>query len=289
MFANAYKIATKFTRPVIISIRTFDGKVNCGCGSYILLNKEGWILTAAHILDSLLAYNQNKEEIKKYNEEVEAIKKSVVLNDKQKRKKVSKLNPNKNWITNHSFWWGIDGIRIEDFKFFHDGDIAIGQIKDFKADPNFQYPRFKNPKIIEIGTSLCKLGFPFSSISATFDESRNSFNITEGLPLTFFPMEGIYTRNIEAINQQTGKKAKFLETSSPGLKGQSGGPIFDKNGLIWAIQCRTQSFSLGFTPSMEKGGKTVEEHQFLNVGWGIHPEMISEFLNEHKISFELAD
>jgi hypothetical protein len=278
MFTNAYNKATKFTKPVIISTRTFDGEVKCGCGAFVLLNSEGWILTVAHVLNSFLASQEHKVEIDKYNQAVEGIKNDLSLNEKQKRKKINRITPNKKWITNHSFWWGANETKIDEFKFFYEGDIAIGQIK--------------NPKNIKIGTSLCKLGYPFYEIKATFDESKNSFVLADGaLPLPFFPLEGMYTRNIHMKSEtnKTNFEIKFLESSSPGLKGQSGGPTFDKDGIVYAIQSRTQHFPLDFSPSVERNGKKIEENQFLNVGWGVHPDLIVSFLNEHKVKFDIVD
>jgi len=148
MFANAYKKATKFTHPVIISTHTLDGEVKCGCGAFVLLNNEGWILTVAHILNSHFAFQKHQEQLDRYRKEVEKIENDDNLNENQKREKTGKLNPNKKWITNHSFWWGINGIQIEEFKLFYEGDIAIGQIKNFQPNPAMVYPKFKNPKTL---------------------------------------------------------------------------------------------------------------------------------------------
>jgi hypothetical protein len=292
MFADAYIKAGKFTKPVIISTRKADGKVECGCGAFILLNNDGWILTVAHILNSFLAFQKDQKDVAEHKKAVEVINGDGNLTDKQKRKKINRLNFNKDHITNHSFWWGANGIQIDEFKFFYEGDIAIGKIKDFKPINGFEYPKFKNPKNIRIGTSLCKLGYPFFGINATFNESKNGFVLAEGtLPLPFFPIEGMFTRNIHVKSEtnKTNFEIKFLETSSPGLRGQSGGPIFDKEGVVWAVQSRTQHFPLGFSPSVERNGKKVEENQFLNVGWGVHPELIASFLNEHKVKFKIVD
>jgi hypothetical protein len=291
MFSKAYKKATEYTKPVIISTRTFDGEVKCGCGAFILINKDGWIITVAHILESFLAFQNHQNEITLYNTEVEKIKSNANLTEKQKRKKINKLNPNRKWITNHSFWWGANEIKINEFKFFYQGDIAIGKIENYKHSDDMEYPKFKNPENIEIGTSLCKLGFPFYEINASFDEHKGFILAENSLPLPFFPIEGMFTRNINLIDElNTSKfKIKFLETSSPGLRGQSGGPIFDREGIIWAVQSRTQHFPLGFSPAVNVNGKETTENQFLNVGWGVHPESISDFLNEHKISFDIAE
>lgn len=291
MFAEAYKKTTKFTRPVIISTRTLGGDVRCGCGAFILINNEGWILTVAHILDSFFSFQNSKTKLDKYNKEIVEIDVDKNLTPKQKRKRKNGLERNNNWVINHSFWWGANNVKINRFHFFSEGDIAIGKIEGFSAPKDFGYPKFKNPKNLAIGTSLCKLGYPFHNIEAIFDEAKGFILADNALPLPFFPIEGIYTRNVN-VNSETNKtkfKIQFIETSTPGLRGQSGGPIFDKDGVIWGMQSRTQHFPLGFSPKIKRNNKEVEEHQFLNVGWGVHPNLIFDFLNEYKIKFELAE
>lgn len=291
MFAEAYKKTTKFTRPVIISTRTLGGDVKCGCGAFILINDEGWVLTVAHILSSFFTFQDSKNKLDKYHKEITEIEANEILTSKQKRKKRNKLERDDNWITNHSFWWGDDKVKIDKLHFFSEGDIAVGKIENFLAPKDFNYPKFKNPKNLTIGTFVCKLGYPFSNIQATFDETKGFILADNTLPLPFFPIEGMYTRNVN-INSETNKtkfKIQFIETSTPGLRGQSGGPIFDKDGDIWGIQSRTQHFPLDFSPKIKRDGKEVEENQFLNVGWGVHPNLIFDFLNEHKIKFEVAD
>jgi len=289
MFVKAYKTAAGFTRPVIISTRTWDGTVESGCGAFILLNEEGWLLTAGHLFNSFLAFRQHGKEMERFNEETAGIKANGKLNAKQKKKKLDKLAPDKKWITHHSFWWGADGMETGEVKLFQEGDLAICRIKNFKRDPSAVYPVFKNPAKLDVGSSLCRLGYPFHGISAVFDEQKGFVLAENSIPLPLFPIEGIYTRNVILKNRETGFEMKFLETSSPGLRGQSGGPIFDREGRVWAIQSRTQHFPLGFSPFVEKDGKKTVENQFLNVGWGVHPEMILQFLRENRIKFQVSD
>ena len=108
------------------------------------------------------------------------------------------------------------------------------------------------------------------------------------LPMTFFPMDGIFTRLINVKDSVSGNVTKYLETSTPGLRGQSGGPIFDICGNIWALQSYTSHLSLGFNPSINKGNKNIEEFQFLNVGCGTHVEEIISFLRENNVEVEIS-
>lgn len=290
MFSKAYEKATSYTYPIVISTRTFDNKINCSVGAYVIINNEGWVLTVAHILSLFLKASNDIKEYEIYKREINKIKTNKKLNHDQIRKRISKIKPHKDWIVNHSFWWGKDNYRIDDFIFCNDADIAIGKIIGYKNDCNQTYPKFIDPKNLKVATSLCKLGYPFNNINAQFDEKTNSFKLdNQCFPLSFFPIEGIYTRNINIINKNNDQNIiKFMETSSPGLKGQSGGPIFDKNAIVWSIQSRTQNFELGFVPSVNKNNKHTEEHQFLNVGWGLHPEVIHDFLKKHNVKFEIA-
>ena len=82
------------------------------------------------------------------------------------------------------------------------------------------------------GTSLCRLGFPFHQINATFDPVTRKFALApDVLPIPRFPNDGIHTRVPVVISPDGQRQVKFIETSSPGLKGQSGGPIFDQSGF----------------------------------------------------------
>jgi hypothetical protein len=138
------------------------------------------------------------------------------------------------------------------------------------------------------GTSLCKLGFPFHSIQPEF--INNNFQLPPGsLPIPLFPLEGIYTRKIEVRPNPGNYPLSYIETSTPGLKGQSGGPTFDVHGNIWAIQSSTKSLELGFGDSLQTGKEAEHlRNQYLNVGWGIHSETIIGLLNEHNISYEVS-
>jgi hypothetical protein len=278
MFGDACEKAMRFTRPVITSTRLYDGTVQCSCGAFIVLNDEGWILTAGHMFDSFKAFQDTAEKIKDIEEQ----------NSRggDRRPKV-KIDPT--WITNHSFWWGWDNVRLCDVFVDRRVDIGVGRLEPFNKKWISGYPVLKDPANMRPGTSLCKLGFPFTKINATFDQKANSFRLADGtLPLPLFPIEGMHTRNIAQGKSADGMfDALYVETSSPGIRGQSGGPIFDKDCNICGIQLKTNHMPLDFKAEANTDGKKVTEYQFINLGVGLHAKTIVDILRSRNIEFEM--
>lgn len=292
MFSKAYKIASHFTHPVINSVLHYDNDVNAGCASFIILNEEGWIITVSHIFESYFLCKAHEKEIKEHCESIDKIKSDPKFNAKKKKKRISHLNVNPKWIKKQAYWWGSDGAVIKDVHIIKDVDLAVGRLEPFNPEGVNNYPVLKNPSSnLDQGTSLCRLGFPLYEISASYDSKTDQFILPDGtLPIPRFPIEGIYTRNIiVGKSSNLGCDIKFIETSSPGLKGQSGGPIFDVQGTVWAVQSMTKHFPLGFSPKVKRKGKEVIEYQFLNAGWGIHPETLVAFLNKYGVKFKISD
>lgn len=288
MFSNAYEIAFQYTSPVVISSKTLDNKVQCGGGAFVYINDEGWIATAAHILSTSQKKMNDSILLANYQNEIKKIEDNPIMNPHTKKIKISKLKKDPNWIVNDSVWWGKDGVSLNDIVMFPENDFLIGRLDPFVPEPGKKYPKIKNPSDLKPGTSLCKLGYPFHEIKGTFNEQTQMFVLAQGaLPAPVFPIDGILTR-FQMGTTPNGKEIKFVETSSPGLMGQSGGPIFDKNATIYGIQSHTTSLPLGFIPKVSKNGKEIEENQFINIGIGVHPEIIVKMLTENGIKFELG-
>jgi len=293
MFAAAYSQATGFTRPVIMSRRRVDGSCDSGIGSFVVVNNEGWIITAAHIVREYGILTEAKQKVLQFRDAQAAIQNDNSLLSNQKRKRLRKLGPvDPKGITDFSFWWGADGIGLKDAMVLGDGtgdpiltgDIAVGRLEPFDPASIPNYPQFKDAsKPIASGTSLCRLGFPFHGITPTF--ANGNFTLPPGtFPLVFFPNEGILTR-VLVMNPDPANFVAFIETSSPGLMGQSGGPIFDQHGTVWGIQSHTSSLPLGFSPPTPGGKPGEKEHQFLNIGRGAHPATIARLLDAAKAKY----
>ena len=100
-----------------------------------------------------------------------------------------------------------------------------------------------------------------------------------------FPIDGIITR----FSADQGNLAT-IELSTPGLRGQSGGPLFDVQGLVYGMQSMTHHLHLGFDVKdlevVSDGKKTnVSNYPFLHVGHCIHVARIKEFLKQQNVKF----
>jgi hypothetical protein len=294
MFSKACALAKEFTKPIIISSRQANGNCNAGIGSYVVINDEGWIVTAYHIIDSIMSMNTATSQYTGFLAERKLIEDDQTLKKHQRINKLNALRIPNEIITNFSVWCGFmqaPQISITNIIAIPDIDLAIGKLEPFDKSWVTTYPTFKhNQEVMQQGSSLCKYGFPFHSITPTFVDGKG-FELPPGsLPLPLFPLEGIYTRQV-MVQSNTYKPypLMYIETSSPGLPGQSGGPTFDVHGNIWAIQSSTRHLKLAFGNNNVKG-KEAEflQNQYLHVGWGIHSDTIIGFLKENNINFNLS-
>ena len=81
-----------------------------------------------------------------------------------------------------------------------------------------------------------------------------------------------------------------IELSTPGLKGQSGGPLFSKNGIVYGMQSSTKHLHLGFDIMnkeimVNNTVKKVSDYSFIHLGQCIHVDIIKEFLKEKNVKF----
>jgi len=172
-------------------------------------------------------------------------------------------------------------------------DLAIIQFKDFSALQYQGAARFlKDTKLVKQGRYLCRLGYPFPEFTNyRYNKDVNDIEWlkTGRVDTPSFPIDGIITRHIGENNEITG-----IELSTPGLRGQSGGPLFDTNGIIYGMQSSTRHLHLGFDQVNKEvitdgHRKRVSNYPFLNVGQCVHVDVIKQFLREKKVTFYESD
>lgn len=296
MFAAACSIARNYTRPVIVLSRLANGDCRTSNGTFVIINSDGWFVTANHIIEGI---TKNQESISKYNDLQKQRKTveddtSIKTNEKFRRLKALKIPDD--LVTHEFVLWGMQGLSLRDGFAVPEVDLFVGQLLNFDPTQIQSYPIFKDPsQPMEQGKSLCKLGYPFFPFQPAFDANTNTFTLpTAAFSPPEFPIEGIFTRKIpRPINPSIQPARTFpltwLETSSPGIPGQSGGPTFDTEGVIWAIQSSTGSYNLNFGNSNQtKKQNEFLENQYLHVGLGVHTETLTAFLTENGISFQMS-
>jgi hypothetical protein len=294
MFRAAFAIARQFTLPVVMSRKTVGGKCSTSIGSCVVINDEGWVATCFHITDAIEKMMLECTSVRALRAQVDAIKNDASLSAKQRSKQLSAVPKITNEMTEEcSVWWGVNDVNLVSSQGIEAADFAVGKLEPFDPSWISGYPIFKDPnKDFDPGTSLCKLGFPFHQIEATWDPTARQFNLPAGaIPMPLFPIEGIFTRTAELVVPGAPPSPfplRWVETSSPGLKGQSGGPTFDKNGWIWAIQARVLPIPLGFDGVVEVKKAKQNVPQFLNVGLGVHPTTIMGLLDLMNVKYQVS-
>lgn len=285
MYKKSIKNNSKYLVPFVEGIKYYgSNEIEHALGTMIILNDDGDILTCKHIAQEFIINDQLAASYPKLLNDLKNCK-----NDKEKEELEKKYNITKSTavLTNINLPFKIDrDINIE-IKLHSYLDLAIIRFKGIKVKFD-NYPVFAK-NIPEQGQSVCKLGFAFPEYSY-FEYSDEKENIVlkkekvDNFPL--FPMDGIVTR---IVMDERNEKSMF-ETSTPGIRGQSGGPIFSPEGIIYGIQSFTKQLDLNFDIDMNvKRGimeKKVTYTPFINLGVGVTSVEIIKFLDENGIKYE---
>lgn len=283
MFVRACETMKKYTHPLVMSVVRMDGRVTSSVGAYFFINREGWAITAAHVLDPIRQHSEDQHKIRDLHHY------NANHPDDQK-------TPDPNWIKIQSVWWGAHSIRFETVKIIGELDIALVKLVNIPENFVTEYPVFKDPNKVQQGLNVCRGGYPFYNVNCTFDESKNEMKLVNVGPGTipFFPNDGMVSARIirghinpdgtPKTETECGIPPMFIQTSTPGLRGQSGAPVVDTNGYIVGMQSQTQHLDLGFG-DMSVNGKYMPE-QFLNVGLVVDVTTIIKLLNKEGIKYK---
>lgn len=295
MFQSAIEKASGFTRPVHTITRTYGGLIIPGAGTFFFINDSGVAVTCKHIADILPAALNINATFDKFKAE-----RFKLLNDNKYKNNLMgleakyKYNKDATVQLKYNFLNCFDKISEITCHAHPTIDLAIIEFKGFDKILYNTYAKFlRDGSTIKQGKSLCRLGFPFPEFN-NFKHNAELDDIewtnTGKADSPSFPIDGIVTRFIS----DTGIDITGIEMSTPGLRGQSGGPLFDTNGVVYGMQSATKHLHLGFEIKdqevMQDTKKVkVSNSPFLHVGVCVHVDKIKEFLKEKNITFSEAD
>ena len=182
MFSKAVSVAAGYTRPVVISHRNAEGKCGSVIGAYIVLNRDGWILTAGHLLGILRQQQESAGRRAGFRENVIEFQRDLAADKRFRKQGVRTFHlPEKSAVSNHSAWWGVDGMGLVEAKIRPSADLALCRLEPFDPDSIPRFPVIKDPaRGYSPGRSLCNLGFPLHRIEPRYDEETNSFTLPPG-------------------------------------------------------------------------------------------------------------
>ncbi len=282
MYRKAIKKNSKYLFPFLEGIKYYDSlDIEHAIGTMMILNENGDILTCKHIAFEFV----NSDVLAKKYKDI--LKDKKVLNKTELENKYQ-LNKDSAVLTNIHIPFNIGRDLKVEIKFHEYLDLAIIKFNGLKVNCD-NYPKFST-SMVEQGQSLCKLGYAFPEYNYFEYSNKESKivlkeKITSNFPL--FPMDGIVTR---LISDEKGVISMF-ETSTPGIRGQSGGPVFSPDGVVYGIQSMTKHLDLNFDidGSVRRGvnDKHVSFTPFINLGVAISSVKIIEFLKENNIKFDV--
>jgi S1-C subfamily serine protease len=285
MFADAIGRAAEYTCPYVAMRRKHDGEVFSSIGAFIILNREGWVLTAAHLVAEIGAARASVEggrQIQARLDELGALTGAQAKGRKHDEKKLrSELAEH---LAQGVEIWAVPGFselkpRIAEQHVVKEADLAVARLEPFDADQVAAYPLLRSDDDpVRPGMPVARVGYPFHTVEAEYDDERSSFDVTAGFPVPSFASDGIVSR-FRGLRAEDGREYLYIETSTPGLRGQSGGPLVDVEGRLCGVQSRTIHYDLGFDAHVERNGRKETERQFLNVGEASHVQTVRNVLN----------
>lgn len=215
MFSKIIAEAREYTRPVVTLFKCTDGKVESSVGTFIHVDDLGHILSANHI------FTVGSED---------PIDVFGVIFDRQ---------------------YSSAEIIAEDVP----NDLILLRIKGYIPGSIKMFPKFLRKSQAELspGTPLVRLGFPlghpYSHVAVGWNDLTKGFQWdAEKTKLSDFHNEGTV---MGYVDRECG--VRLLETTSPALMGQSGGPLLTAQGALVGLQSRNTVLELPASPSLETG------------------------------------
>lgn len=295
MFEKAIEKTSEFTRPLHSISRTYGGLISPGTATFFFVNDFGVAITCKHVLNLIPAAETLNQNFTKFKEERSKIPKDGKFKKNLRGLEIKYKYGNDTTVQlKNNFMNCFDKIDEITYHAHPTLDLAILEFKGFTKRLYSSHASFiKDSSKIKQGNYLCRLGFPFPEFNNfKYDASKDDIVWTnEGIAASpTFPIDGIVTR---FLGDGTGK-INGIELSTPGLKGQSGGPLFDTNGTVYGMQYATNHLHLGFDIKdreiiAENKKSKVSNYPFLHVGLCIHVDQIKEFLTGFKIPFTETD
>lgn len=292
MFKTAIEKVGGFTRAIhFISNIYGEKEILPGAATLFFVNEEAVAITCKHVSSLIRQSGEISNRYLAFQEEKKQLIKSGSYNKKLKdlKEKYSYDKPDNACQFLYQLVDCVDKITTIDVVEHATADLAILKLKGFTSKIYTGYAVFaRNSNELQPGLFLCRLGYPFPEFSNfIYNEVEEKISwSSQPTRVVRFPIDGMVTRHLASPDG----KISGVELSTPGLRGQSGGPLFDQQGLIYGMQSMTNHLHLGFdmkNQEMISGGKKIKitNQPCLHVGHCIHVDVIKEFLSTNGVKY----
>ena len=280
MFKNATKIQYDYLSWIKFIVRKYDStEIEKGGATFFFVNEEGWAVTCKHVIDNIIGADQ-------LNQNYEVFKTALAKEPKKKYQLEKQFKMNKNNPCQAAYQINVNLKQNSQIQFFAHPteDVALIHFDVLEPTNYCYFVDIMNE--IDQGTSLARIGFPFVEFNNyTFDNSRKTLNFTtNNEPMVTFVNDAVVSQNNGYYNNGVFSRTHLI-LSSPGIKGQSGGPVYDNQGRVAGIQSATATKELDFIGKTKVKNKLVETPQFLNIGICVSAEVIKELLIQHNVKY----
>ncbi|TAE28831.1 MAG: serine protease [Cytophagales bacterium] len=293
MFVDAIERIDTFTRPVHSIIRLYGhGEIVPGSATLFFVNETGCAVTCKHVAELLINADQINQNYRTFQSERGTLLRNAKHTSAQLQslEERFKINPQSLIQIKNLFPDSIDQFTAWKWFLHPVYDLAVVQFSGFTKRFYSQYATFaRDSSSVKPGRMYCRLGYPFPDFNNfRYNEQVDDieWTTTGRIKSPRFPIEGMVTRLMADPNGTI----SGIEMSTPGLRGQSGGPLFDERGLIYGMQSATRHLHLGFDIEgmdvlVNNRKAKVSNYPFLNVGLCVHVDVIKRYLTECGIKY----
>lgn len=295
MFVGAIEKVDQFTRPIHFIVRYYGGSdIVPGTATLFFVNESGCAITCKHVAEQLLQAESLYAHYLRFRSELRRLPRDRNFETQRKKlEEAHRISDETVIRVRSNFVNSVSGFKSFTVHNHPTQDLSIIEFNKYEARHYQGYALFlKDGKKVKQGKYLCRLGYPFPEFTNyRLNPQLDDIEWTEEgrVNTPSFPIDGIVTRHLVDGRGITG-----IEMSTPGLRGQSGGPLFDRHGVIYGMQSATRHLHLGFDQinrEVVTDGlrRRVSNYPFLNVGQCVHVDVIKDFLHEKGIRFYEAE
>ncbi|MYC34790.1 MAG: trypsin-like peptidase domain-containing protein [Chloroflexi bacterium] len=244
LFQQAIETVRPQVIPLGIATKLPDSDPACGiAGAGMIINPDGWFITAQHIFN----------EIGKLHQQIVAAQETDTPPET---------------VSRYTVFFGPPRVSLERLIPCPEIDLCIGKLKNYTAPSGFIFPTFRS-RPLGLGEILCRIGFPLlDPVPVKWDNSTGFEVATSSLDVPHFVNDAMVSRLV-----MTPTGPRWIETSTPGIPGQSGGPLVDTGGLICGLDSHVEKYS-------------PRPNRAHTIGRAVHVHAIREELLKHNIQHQ---